>query len=61
MKVIDLLNKIANGEGVPKTIKLCGNKYQYNEHFKDYPNIILTSKETKIGIKKLLRNLLSSN
>ena len=36
MKVIDLLNKIANGEGVPKTIKLCGNKYQYNEHFKDY-------------------------
>jgi hypothetical protein len=29
---------------------------ELNEHFKDYPNIILTSKETKIGIKKILEN-----
>ena len=29
---------------------------ELNEYFKDYPNIILTSKETKIGIKKILEN-----
>lgn len=30
MKVIDLLNKIANGEEVPKKIKWLGQIYEYN-------------------------------
>ena len=29
---------------------------QLNEYFKEYPNIIVTSKETKIGIKKIMEN-----
>ncbi len=29
MKVIDLLNKIANGEEVPKKIKICNKIYNY--------------------------------
>ena len=29
MKVIDLLNKIANGEEVPKKIKYDGSIYEY--------------------------------
>ena len=36
IRVIDLLNKIANGEEVPKEIKLYTNKYQYYEDIKDY-------------------------
>ena len=30
MKVIDLLNKIANGEEVPKKIKYAGMEYEFN-------------------------------
>ena len=37
MKVIDLLNKIANGEEVPKKIKYDNAIYEYNEQY-DYKN-----------------------
>lgn len=36
MKVIDLLNKIANGEEVPKKIKYQGDIYSYDEEFELY-------------------------
>ena len=29
---------------------------ELNQFFKDYPNIIITSKETKLGIKKIMEN-----
>lgn len=38
MKIIDLLNKIANGEEVPKIIKLDNNIYDYEPENKDYYN-----------------------
>jgi hypothetical protein len=37
MKVIDLLNKIANGEEAPKKIKYDNTIYEYNEQY-DYKN-----------------------
>lgn len=37
MKVIDLLNKIANGEEKPKKIKYDNTIYEYNEQY-DYKN-----------------------
>ena len=36
MKIIDLLNKIANGEEVPKKIRYNSVVMQYNEDMKDY-------------------------
>ncbi len=36
MRVIDLLNRMTTDEEMPKTIKVCGEIYQYNTHFKDY-------------------------
>jgi len=36
IKVIDLLNKIANGEEVPKKIIFLGNTYRYDEIDKTY-------------------------
>lgn len=36
MKVIDLLNKIANGEEVPKHIRFGDINYYYNEEYKTY-------------------------
>lgn len=33
IKIIDLLNKIANSEEVPKRIKYCGDIYEYNDEF----------------------------
>ena len=36
MKVIDLLNKIANGEEVPKKIKWYDIEFVYSEYDKDY-------------------------
>ena len=38
MKVIDLLNKIANGEEVPKKIKFEDYIYEYNIKEEDYYN-----------------------
>jgi len=40
MKIIDLLNKIANGEEVPKKIMFLGNTYRYDEINETYRNII---------------------
>lgn len=39
MKVIDLLNKIANGKEVPLEIKCCNKKYRYDSLFTDYEQI----------------------
>jgi sortase (surface protein transpeptidase) len=36
MKVIDLLNKIANGENIPRSIEYMGEQYDYDEETKDY-------------------------
>lgn len=36
MKVIDLLNKIANGEEVPKKIEWCNVTFKYNKYELDY-------------------------
>ena len=36
MKIIDLLNKIANGEEVPKKIKWENTIYAYSDYDKDY-------------------------
>ena len=36
MKVIDLLNKIANGEEVPKKIEYITTIYKYNNTTKNY-------------------------
>ena len=41
MKIIDLLNKIANGEEVPEKVKYCGSEYLYLNHRKDYKNMEL--------------------
>ena len=38
MKVIDLLNKIANGEEVPKRIKISDNYYHFDIDDSDYYN-----------------------
>lgn len=38
MKVIDLLEKIANGEEVPKKIKYTSLIWEYNKEIKDYFN-----------------------
>ena len=38
MKVIDLLNKIANGEEIPKKIEYCEVSYSIMEHKIDYYN-----------------------
>ena len=40
MKVIDLLNKIANGEEVPKRIKISDNYYHFDIDDSDYYNDI---------------------
>ena len=36
IKVIDLLNKIAKGEEIPKKIKYSNIEWEYNIHLKDY-------------------------
>ena len=36
MKIIDLLNKIANGEYIPKVINYENKVYHYVDEFKDY-------------------------
>ena len=38
MKIIDLLNKIANGENVPKKIKYCYQVYKVADVGEDYYN-----------------------
>ena len=38
MKIIDLLNKIVNGEEVPKHIKYLNLIWEYDDEIKDYIN-----------------------
>lgn len=51
MKVIDLLNKIANGEKPPKYILIVGHRYRFNEKTNDYDSDIGMSN------KYLFRNM----
>lgn len=43
MKIIDLLNKIAKGEEVPKRIKLDNYEFQYNKTYEQYYNKYATN------------------
>ena len=45
MKIIDLLNKIANGEEVPKKISFCCRNFEYQENINDYCCIDKNNKE----------------
>ena len=54
MKIIDLLNKIANGEEVPKKIKFGYDIYELGKNTRDYYNI-----ENKICLS-LEYNILSN-
>lgn len=49
MKVIDLLNKIANGEEVPKKIKYKGTSYEYKEgiDFENYKKSLKKKSDKK--------------
>lgn len=40
MKIIEIFNKIANGEEVPKKIMFVGNEYRYDNIDNTYRNII---------------------
>jgi hypothetical protein len=40
IKIIDLFNKIANGEEAPKKIIIAGHRYKYNTRTKDYDSDI---------------------
>ena len=54
MKVIDLLNKIANGEEVPKRIKYINSIWEYDEKTKDYfhDDLWLIYSMNSIGLTK---------
>ena len=53
MKIIDLLNRIANGEKVPKRIKYNGTIYEKFDYNNKYYDIESNSKETDILSKHL--------
>ena len=57
MKVIDLLNKIANGENPPKKIKINDNYYEYSGNAKN----IYSYKEMDKKNKHCLENGVSLN
>jgi len=48
IKIIDLLNKIANGEEIPKRIKYCGSIYEKFEYNNKYYDIEIKDKEKDI-------------
>ena len=54
MKVIDLLNKIANGEEVPERIKYINSIWEYDEKTKDYfhDDLWLIYSMNSIGLTK---------
>ena len=58
IRVIDLLNKIANGEEVPKEIWCGGNRYKYNPFRQDYDSVITDNKDLlhNIGITRNLNH-----
>lgn len=49
IKIIDLLNKIANGEEVPKKIKTKTNTYVFKENAKAIENIYKTDNHLETG------------
>ena len=53
MKIIDLLNKIANGEEVPKKIKYKNKIYEWKEYDVCYGKI-MTKKDMGKNIIKML-------
>lgn len=57
MKIIDLLNKIANGEEVPKKIKWENIIYAYSEYDKDYLEYPFSDEEYK-GLFNIRYNIL---
>ena len=52
MKVIELLNKIANGEEVPKEIYYRCSKYTYDDYMADYKRDIGTNLFTNLFSKE---------
>ena len=58
MKIIDLLNKIANGEEVPKKIKWEDIIYAYSEYDKDYLEYPFSDEEYK-GLFDMRDNILT--
>lgn len=58
MKIIDLLNKIANGEEVPKKIKWENIIYAYSEYDKDYLEYPFSDEEYK-GLFDMRDNILT--
>ena len=61
MKIIDLLNKIANGEEVPKKI-IAGSEeceYFYDSELKDYRNIKTNAKLFEDEIEKYIKYYLN--
>lgn len=58
MKIIDLLNKIANGEEVPKKIKWENIIYAYSEYDKDYLEYPFSDEEYK-GLFDMRNNILT--
>lgn len=58
MKIIDLLNKIANGEEVPKKIKWENIIYAYSEYDKDYLEYPFSDEEYK-GLFNMRNNILT--
>lgn len=53
MKVIDLLNKIANGEEIPKKIKFDYHYYIYDENYNTYYQEMSGGNQLRITINEL--------
>ncbi len=56
MKVIDLLNKIANGEEVPKKIRVSCYEFEYNEEVNAYFDV-----EENSAYQSLIQNWLNNS
>lgn len=57
MRIIDLLNEIANGEEVPKKIKWNYHIYIYDEQYDDYYEETTALFENEMNNGMLLKNL----
>lgn len=57
MRVIDILNKIANGEQVPKKIQIYGKNYEWDKKMKTYVNCACKSQSLIIRDFSVLRNV----
>lgn len=59
MKIIDLLNKIANGEEVPKKIKYKNMVYEYYERLNDFYNYKCVEDNSYLEEKYFISNILT--